>query len=79
MGWGCGMRDEEEVWGVVCVSMVDEEGRHTRPADIRVQNWESGKLAVLDFTITSLLNPPSTKMKQVGSAAWLLKPQTCHH
>ena len=38
-------------------SSLDEEGRQTRPADILVQNWEFGKPAALDFTVTSLLNP----------------------
>eukprot|EP00731_Ephydatia_muelleri_P000010 Em0001g10a len=38
-------------------SSLDEEGGQTRPADILVQNWEFGKPAALDFTVTSLLNP----------------------
>ena len=38
-------------------SSLDEEGRQTRPADILVQNWEFGKPAALDFTVTSPLNP----------------------
>ena len=40
-------------------SSLDEEGRQTRPADIciLVQNWEFGKPAAWDFTVTSPLNP----------------------
>ena len=38
-------------------SGLDVEGSRTRPADILVHNWEFGKPAALDFTITSPLNP----------------------
>ena len=51
-------------------SGLDLEGSRTRPADILVHNWELGKLAALDFTITSLLNHSTC----VGSRT----PQTCH-
>ncbi|KAL5492011.1 hypothetical protein EMCRGX_G017397 [Ephydatia muelleri] len=38
-------------------SGLDVEGSRTRPADILLPNWEFGKPAALDFTITSALNP----------------------
>ena len=52
-------------------SSLDEEGRQTRPADILVQNWEFGKPAALDFTVTSPLNPNTLNGASVtaGSAA----------
>ena len=52
-------------------SSLDEEGRQTRPADILVQNWEFGKPAALDFTVTSPLNPTTLNEASVtaGSAA----------
>ena len=53
-------------------SSLDEEGRQIRPADILVQNWGIGKLATLDFTIASPLNPTTLNEVSVtaGSAAW---------
>ena len=52
-------------------SSLDEEGRQTRPADILVQNWEFGKPAALDFTVTSPLNPTTLNDASVtaGSTA----------
>ena len=52
-------------------SSLDEEGRKTRPADFLVQNWEFGKPAALDFTVTSPLNPTTLNGASVtaGSAA----------
>ena len=52
-------------------SSLDEEGRQTRPADILVQNWEFGKPAALDFTVTSPLNPTTLNEASVtaGSTA----------
>ena len=47
-------------------SGLDVEGSRTRPADILVHNWEFGKPAALDFTITSPLNP-STLSVMAGS------------
>ena len=44
-------------------SSLDEEGRQTRQADIVVQNWEFGKPAALDFTVTSPLNPTTLNQK----------------
>ena len=37
-------------------SGLDTEVSRTHPADILVTNWEFGKPAALDFTITSALN-----------------------
>ena len=50
---------------------MDVEGSHTRPADILLPNWEFGKHAALDFTITSALNPSTLNEASVmaGSAA----------
>ena len=49
---------------------MDVEGSHTRPADILLPNWEFGKPAALDFTITSVLNPSTLNEASVmaGSA-----------
>ena len=59
-------------------SGLDVEGSRTRPADILVHNWEFGKPAALDFTITSPLNP-STLNEASVMAAWVrcVGPQTC--
>ena len=38
--------------------------RHSRPADILVQNWIIGKPAAFDFTVTSPLNP--TTLTEAG-------------
>ena len=50
---------------------MDVEGSRTRPADILLPNWEFGKPAALDFTITSALNPSTLNEASVmaGSAA----------
>ena len=58
-------------------SSLDEEGRQTRPADILVQNWEFGKPAALDFTVTSPLNPTTLNEASVtaGSAASAAEPR----
>ena len=55
-------------------SSLDEE---TRPADILVQNWEFGKPAALDFTVTSPLNPTTLNGASVtaGSAASAAEPR----
>eukprot|EP00731_Ephydatia_muelleri_P010211 Em0005g797a len=52
-------------------SGLDVEGSRTRPADILLPNWEFGKPAALDFTITSALNPSTLNEASVmaGSAA----------
>ncbi|KAL5503619.1 hypothetical protein EMCRGX_G010594 [Ephydatia muelleri] len=52
-------------------SGLDVEGSRTRPADILLPNWEFGKPAALDFTITSALNPSTLIEASVmaGSAA----------
>ena len=52
-------------------SGLDVEGSRTRPTDILVHNWEFGKPAALDFTITSPLNPSTLNEASVmaGSAA----------
>ena len=69
-------------------SSLDEEGGQTRPADILVQNWEFGKPAALDFTVTSLLNPTtlngaSVMAESAASAAEAHKHATndakCNH
>ena len=49
------MVGNEKFFPVVgCGLGVDK--RHSRPADIRVQNWIIGKPAAFDFTVTSPLN-----------------------
>ena len=63
-------------------SSLDEEGRQTRPADILVQNWEFGKSAALDFTVTSPLNPTtlneaSVTAESTASAAEQAYLQRC--
>eukprot|EP00731_Ephydatia_muelleri_P001706 Em0001g1706a len=52
-------------------SSLEDEGRQTRPADILVQNWEFGKPAALDFTVTSpaTLNGASVMAGSAASAA----------
>ena len=52
-------------------SGLNVEGSRTRPADILLPNWEFGKPAALDFTITSALNPSTLNEASVmaGSAA----------
>ena len=52
-------------------SGLDIEGRLTRPADILLPDWEFGKPATLDFTITSALNHSTLNEASVmaGSAA----------
>ena len=52
-------------------SGLDAEGSHTHPADILVHNWEFGKAAALDLTITSPLNNSTLNEASVmaGSAA----------
>ena len=47
---------------VGCGFGVDK--RHSRPADILVQNWIIGKPAAFDFTVTSPLN--LTTLTEVG-------------
>ena len=60
-------------------SSLDEESRQTRPADILVQNWEFGKPAALDFTVTSPLNPTTERVVSYPdpdshSCGWITSP-----
>ena len=45
----------ERIWGDSLGLGADK--RHSRPADILVQNWIIGKPAAFDLTVTSPLNP----------------------
>ena len=48
-------------------SDLDAEGSRTRPADILAHNSEFGKLAALDFTITSPLNHSTSFEREARS------------
>ena len=48
-------------------SNLTKDHSHTRPADILVPNWTSGKLAAFDVSLTSPLN--SNVLREAGLAA----------
>ena len=60
-------------------SSLDEEGRQIHPVDIMVQNWEFGKPAALDFTVTSLLNPTTLNEASVMAGSAVSVAEACKH
>ena len=53
--------------------------RGTHPADILVHNWEFGKSAALDFTITSPLNHSALNEASVMVRSTVSAVELCKH